>query len=245
MTTGARDWNQTRLRIRERWPGLDEEDIEASQGDRTALIALLEGRLGYARPNAEEDLDEILEGEVIVPDDVADERVHTGTSGPVSAASAAPSYTGGATHRAANGGRTEWPQQPPNESSTYTTAAQAQSAMPDESAMPEHMRGAGGPPMGGGGPWDRGHWGANDGHTRSGPPKIVIAILGLGAVLAIGMIIGRRKRKQHSKAEHVTEQARHLLEEISERMPSVEELREKVRSLDEARDKKVATARRR
>lgn len=246
MTTEARDWNHTRQRIRERWPGLSDEDIEASQGDRTALLALLQGRLGYARPNAEQDLDEVLSGEVIVPDDVADERVHTGTSGPVGPVSGATDYTGGATHRGTNGGRAERPQQPSDESSPYSSPQTPQTGpagMPNESARPEGMRGTGGPPMGGGGPWDRGHWDANNGPMRSGPPKIVIAIIGLGAVALVGMLIGRRKRKQ-SKAEQVTEQARHLLEEITERMPSVEELRDKVRSLDELREKKVAAVRR-
>ncbi len=248
MTT-ARDWGQTRHRIHERWPGLPEEDIEASQGDRTALIALLQGRLGYARPNAEQDLDEILAGEVIVPEDVADERVHTGTSGPVAPRSESLN-PGEATHRPLNGGRAERTQQAPDEGSPYSTRSQpdapqtAQPGMPDEPPMHQGMRGSG-PPSGGDGPWDGGSWGANHSHgMRSGPPKLVVAIVGLGAVLVVGMLIGRRKRKQQSKAEQVTEQARHLLEEITERMPSVEELREKVRSLDEAREKKMAASRR-
>lgn len=247
MTT-AREWSQTRHRIHERWPGLNEEDIEASQGDRTALIALLQGRLGYARPNAEQDLDEILAGEVIVPEDVADERVHTGTSGPVEPRPE-PASPDGTTHRPLNGGRAERTQQPPEggNPSTFSQAGAAQTdqpGMPDQPPMHEGMYGSG-PPVGGDGPWDGGSWGADHGHgMRSGPPKMVVAIVGLGVVLVAGMLIGRRKRKQRSKAEQVTEQARHLLEEITERMPSVEELREKVRSLDEAREKKMATARR-
>jgi len=95
MTAETRDWLATKERLQQRWPGLQEEDLDASQGERAALIALLQGRLGYARPNAEQDLDEILAGEVIVPADVADEDTHTGTSGPVSA----PASTSSASNR--------------------------------------------------------------------------------------------------------------------------------------------------
>jgi hypothetical protein len=58
-----------------------------------------------------------------------------------------------------------------------------------------------------------------------------------GVVMVVGMIAGRRRHKR-SKTEQVTDQARHLLEDITERMPSVEEFREKVRSLEEMRNKK-------
>jgi hypothetical protein len=77
-----------------------------------------------------------------------------------------------------------------------------------------------------------------------GVPIVVVAIVGAaGAVFVIRMLLGRRKRKQ-TKTEQVTEQARHLLEEITERMPSVEEMRDKVRSLDELREKRMAAGKR-
>lgn len=249
MTAEIKDWSQTKLRIQERWPGLPEEDIEASQGDRGALIALLEGRLGYARGNAEGDVDEILGGEVIVPEDVADERVHTGTSGPVGPVSEAPDFSGGPGHRTSNGDRAQMSQQPSGgQSSTYGTAQARQTSNPGGSPVPEGMYGAGAPPTSG----DRGRWGGGDSWEAmnsnngrgmwTGMPMMIVSIVGVtGTILVVGMMMGRRKRKQ-SKTEQVTEQARHLLEEITERLPSVEELRDKVRSLDELREKKVAGA---
>jgi hypothetical protein len=67
----------------QRWPALDEKAVEATGGDREGILALLEGRLGYARANAERDFDELLSGEsTVVPKDVADDRQHTGTAGP-------------------------------------------------------------------------------------------------------------------------------------------------------------------
>jgi hypothetical protein len=78
----------------------------------------------------------------------------------------------------------------------------------------------------------------DDGGVRSMLPKVAIGIAAVaGVVFVIGMI-GRRRKHKRSKAEQVADQARHLLEDITERMPSVEEFREKVRSLDEMRNKK-------
>src|SRR5688572_6033585 len=106
------DWPAAKRRLQQRWPGLGDDELDESEGDRAALVALLEGRLGYARPNAEQDIDEILNGETVVPEDVADETTHTGTSGPVGPASAATDFTaegsgGAGVNRGLNGGATE------------------------------------------------------------------------------------------------------------------------------------------
>ncbi len=80
MTVDTRDWTETKRRLRERWPGLPEEDLDASNGERAALLGLLQGRLGYARAKAEQDLDEILGGATVVPEDVGDAESHLGAS---------------------------------------------------------------------------------------------------------------------------------------------------------------------
>jgi len=58
MADAANNWSTTKLRLKQRWPGLGDDELEASQGNRSALIALLQDRLGYARPNAEQDIDD-------------------------------------------------------------------------------------------------------------------------------------------------------------------------------------------
>src|SRR6476619_316677 len=88
MGDESNNWRATKHRLKQRWPGLADDELEASHGERSALVALLEGHLGYARTNAEQDLDQILSGETVVPEDVADESTHTGTSGPVGFAGA-------------------------------------------------------------------------------------------------------------------------------------------------------------
>jgi len=237
MTAETRNWSETKRRLRERWPGLHEEDIEASQGERTALLALLQGRFGYARPNAEQDLDEILGGETVVPEDVASERMHTGTSGPVGPVSEATDFAGGA-NRAVNGERGELPTQPPESTGGRGPASQQEALI--EGSEPEGMRGAGGPPF------DRDRWGRDPwesmqhgGHGMgSRKPMVIFGIVGvIGTVLLIRILAGRKRVRKQSKAEQVSEQARHLLEEIGERMPSVEEFRDRVRPLDEKRAK--------
>jgi hypothetical protein len=243
MTAEIRDWEETKRRLHMRWPALPEEELDAAQGVREAIVALLQGRLGYARPNAEQDVAEILEGKTIVPEDVADANTHTGTSGPVGPVSDATDFTGGA-NRASNGERAELPNQPSETTSASATGPASRGEGLASGVAPEGMSGAGDPPMGN----DRDRWGQPDpwefvphsqqGGMRSMLPKLVIGIaLAGGIVMVIGMIKGRRKHRR-SKAEQVTEQARHLLEEITERMPSVEEFRDRVRSLEELGNKK-------
>jgi hypothetical protein len=90
MTNSSPEWGATKERIQQRWPALSEDELEATQGERLPLVALLESRLGYAHGNAEQDMDEILGGELVVPADVADETRHTGTAGPVGPLTTAP-----------------------------------------------------------------------------------------------------------------------------------------------------------
>lgn len=73
-------WESTKERVLTRWPALTEDDVEPTEGRRDELVALLEGRLGYAHANAVHDIDQVLEGDVVVPRDVADEFNHTGTT---------------------------------------------------------------------------------------------------------------------------------------------------------------------
>jgi hypothetical protein len=245
MTAEIRNWEETKRRLQLRWPGLPEDELDASQGDQEAIVALLQGRLGYARSNAEEDVAEIIGGETIVPEDVADATTHTGTSGPVGPVSDATDFTGGATRAAANGERAELPNQPPETISASSTGPASRSEALAEGVVPEGMSGAGGPPIGNDqdrwgrpDPWESMHHDSGGGGMRSMLPKIVIGIaVAAGAVMVLGMI-GRGRKHRRSKTEQVADQARHLLDDISERMPSVEEFREKVRSLDELRSKK-------
>ena len=51
------NWEEAKKRALELWPGLTEKDLDSTGGDRNMLVALLEDRLGYARRNAEGDVD--------------------------------------------------------------------------------------------------------------------------------------------------------------------------------------------
>ena len=246
MTADTRNWTETKRRLQLRWPGLPEEDLDASNGERSALLALLQGRLGYARSNAEQDLDEVLAGETIVPRDIADAESHTGTSASVGPASSATGFTGGAPDRAPNGERAEPPNQPREDTAASSPASPTEALA--GGTVPEGVRGSGDPPIGGGGHWGQDPWDRMHGDGRDmgglGMRKAVIGIaVGAGILLAVGLLAGRRRKRKRGKADQVTEQARHLLEEISDRMPSVEEIRDKIRSLDELREKKMAAAR--
>jgi hypothetical protein len=56
------NWDETKARLIARWPLLPEAELDATAGDPEAILALLEIRLGYARANAEGDLNTILAG---------------------------------------------------------------------------------------------------------------------------------------------------------------------------------------
>ena len=78
------NWDEVQRQLLQRWPALDERAVKDTKGDREGILALLEGRLGYARANAERDYDELLSGEsTVTPNDVADDKMHTGTTAPV------------------------------------------------------------------------------------------------------------------------------------------------------------------
>lgn len=247
MTAEIQDWNETKLRLQQRWPGLPADDLEASQGNRDALLALLQGRLGYARPNAEQDLDEILEGASIVPEDVADERTHTGTSGPVGPTTDATDFAragkqaarGAGTNRAlSDGERGELPNQPPEMTSIDGGGAPAGAS----------RIGTSGEGTGGGSgqrPVDSDRWGHDRAEMhdaaqgmRSLIPKVAAGLAGLGLLaLALRTVIHRRKRHE-SKTEQAADQARRLLADIAERMPTVEEVRARVMAIEEMRNRK-------
>jgi hypothetical protein len=80
----TQNWDEVQQLLLQRWPALDEKAVKDTRGDREGILALLEGRLGYARANAERDYDELLSGESsVAPKDVADDKMHTGTTAPV------------------------------------------------------------------------------------------------------------------------------------------------------------------
>jgi hypothetical protein len=278
MTTANADarsadaWSETKQRIHERWPGLDEADVDATQGDRTALVALLQARMGYARPNAEEDLDEILAGANVIPKDVADEETHTGTSGPVGAVSDATDFAGDARPKDADGVPATAPHRGDLNAGDASNASAGGPRMMDppvgaadndarnasdrlyEAGMPsgsgprptepgpeaQYSGGGGGS---GGNDWsDRWRHMGNNGDRMPmlAPPKVIAIAGAAGTLIVIGILVSKRRQHKKTRSEQVAEQARHLLEEISERMPSVEELRDKVRSFDELRDRKMA-----
>jgi hypothetical protein len=69
----AVDWIQTRRRILTRWPAITDDELDATGGEVSALLGLLQNKLGYAEANARLDLQEILHGALVVPQDVADD----------------------------------------------------------------------------------------------------------------------------------------------------------------------------
>ena len=55
------DWAEAKRRLRSRFPVLTEEELDSTDGEREAVVALMELRLGYGSRNAEQDLDHLLE----------------------------------------------------------------------------------------------------------------------------------------------------------------------------------------
>ena len=64
---GGEEWSQLRARLHDRWPALSEDELDETEGDREALVALLEARYGYARANAEADVDLVRSASVSSP----------------------------------------------------------------------------------------------------------------------------------------------------------------------------------
>src|SRR5437868_14420379 len=84
MVDKPSNWDELKTRLHAHWPALNEKELDATNGDRMGIVALLEGRLGYARANAERDYDQLMSGDgPVAPRDVADAESHTGSSGPV------------------------------------------------------------------------------------------------------------------------------------------------------------------
>jgi uncharacterized protein YjbJ (UPF0337 family) len=60
MTTETSAWTELRGRLRERWPALSEEELDAASGSRDELVALVEMQLGYAHRVAAAEVDTIV-----------------------------------------------------------------------------------------------------------------------------------------------------------------------------------------
>ena len=67
VEASSEEWPQLRARLHDRWPALSEDELDETEGDRDALVALLEARYGYARANAEADLDLVTSASVSGP----------------------------------------------------------------------------------------------------------------------------------------------------------------------------------
>jgi hypothetical protein len=214
MNDNGRDWSATKRRLQQRWPGLPEEDLEASQGDRAALIGLLEGRLGYARENAEQDIDEILRGETIVPEDVADESSHTGTAGPVGPVSSATDFTSGGT-RGSSGAYDAGERGRPSGGVASAQTMQGQFSGGYANTWADSRAG------------DTSDYAQTT--TTGWSPKAIPIAAAAGTLLLVGIVMRKRSHKKRTKSAQVVEQARHLVDEISERMPDIEKLSDRIR----------------
>jgi uncharacterized protein YjbJ (UPF0337 family) len=53
-------WNQVKGTIRSRWGKLTDNDVMEIQGDTEKMLGKLQERYGYAREQAEKELDEFL-----------------------------------------------------------------------------------------------------------------------------------------------------------------------------------------
>jgi hypothetical protein len=79
--------------------------------------------------------------------------------------------------------------------------------------------------------------GMNGGGMKMPMPKAAIGAVAAGlTALAFGVMM--RRRKKHSKTQDVTDQAKRLLSDISDKMPTVEEGRAKVLAVDDLRNRK-------
>ncbi len=61
MTTSAPvKWSEVSDTLHQRWPNIPGEEIDATGGDRTRLMALLEFKLGYGPSMAADEVDRAL-----------------------------------------------------------------------------------------------------------------------------------------------------------------------------------------
>lgn len=55
-------WKESRLRIKERWTELTDDDVAAIRGQRDRLVNLLQEKCGFAKGPAERALNEFMNG---------------------------------------------------------------------------------------------------------------------------------------------------------------------------------------
>jgi uncharacterized protein YjbJ (UPF0337 family) len=56
----AGNWRESRLRIKERWTELTDDDVATIRGQRDRLVNLLQEKCGYAKGPAEKALNEFM-----------------------------------------------------------------------------------------------------------------------------------------------------------------------------------------
>lgn len=56
------NWKDGRLRIKERWSELNDDDVATIRGQRDRLVGLLQEKCGYAKGPAEKALNEFMNG---------------------------------------------------------------------------------------------------------------------------------------------------------------------------------------
>ena len=56
------NWKEGRLRIKERWPELADDDVATIRGQRERLVNLLQEKCGFTKGPAEKALNEFLNG---------------------------------------------------------------------------------------------------------------------------------------------------------------------------------------
>lgn len=56
------NWREGRLRIKERWPELTDDDVASIRGQRDRLVGLLQEKCGLAKGPAEKALNEFMNG---------------------------------------------------------------------------------------------------------------------------------------------------------------------------------------
>lgn len=56
------NWREGRLRIKERWSELNDDDVASIRGQRDRLVNLLQEKCGYTKGPAEKALNEFMRG---------------------------------------------------------------------------------------------------------------------------------------------------------------------------------------
>jgi uncharacterized protein YjbJ (UPF0337 family) len=53
-------WDKIRPKVAEKWPNLTQEDLESVQGEQEKLCTLLENKCGYTKPQANDEVRNIM-----------------------------------------------------------------------------------------------------------------------------------------------------------------------------------------